>query len=509
MDQQPHAALTRIGDCVLDRTRGILMRGAEIIPVRAKTFALLTHLADNRGRVLSKDELLATIWPDVVVSEDSLTQCVRDLRKVLGDEEQQWLRTVSRRGYLLAEDDERSAVSLAAIAAEPVVAVLPFATIGEIDRVLIDGIVEEVTNGLARFKTVTVIARGSAFSFPPIERPLPQIVGEKLGANHLVEGSCRTTPWGFRISVSLVHVPTSRQIWAEQFDCSEAELLDIDAVIARRIISRLVSNIEDSVLHLCSGAAPSSLKAFEHLARGRMLLRGYGQENNVSARDFLLRALEIDPDFGLAHAYLALAEIIIADYGAAPRHVVEGACSRLMRALMLAPGDARCYRIMGLAQLYLGEHGAAENYFNRALDLNPYDADTLAQLGYVLTMRGRAPKGVALLERSIELNPFRPPWYDADLAFALYSLGRYAEAIDRLVNVPDSGLFHAARLAAAHAMIGNTGKAAFHAARALEDAGDVDLLEYLRKTTEFEHEQDMQHFLHGVRLALDALRSRS
>jgi DNA-binding winged helix-turn-helix (wHTH) protein/tetratricopeptide (TPR) repeat protein len=511
MDQL-QASTLRIGDCILDRVRGTLVRGAEIIAVRAKTFALLTHLADNRGRVISKDELLAAIWPDVTVSEDSLTQCVRDLRKALGDEEQNWVRTVSRRGYLLAEE---TAAALPDGLPVPVpdtgrvVAVLPFDSVGDADPVLIDGIIEEITNGLARFRTVTVIARASAFSFPVAGRPMPQIVGEKLGADHLVEGTFRKTPTGYRISVALTHAPTAHRIWSEQFDCAEADVVDIDAVIARRVIGRLVVNIEESVLRLGAKTPTNSLKAFEYLMRGRMHLRGYGKQANADAVSYLSRAVETDPDFGLAQAYLALAEIIVADYGAAPRHVLEQARDRLTRALTLAPEDSRCHRIMGLAQLYLREHAAAEYYLNRALYLNPYDADTLAQLGFVLTMRGRAAAGLVLVERSIALNPFRPPWYDSDIAFAFYALGRYEEAIDRLIAVPDTGDFHEARLAGAYAMAGNTTKAVFHISRALEETGEPDLLDYLRKAIEFEHEQDMQHFLNGVRLALAALQSPS
>lgn len=179
-----------------------------------------------------------------------------------------------------------------------------------------------------------------------------------------------------------------------------------------------------------------------------------------------------------------------------------------MKALMLAPEDARCHRIMALAYFYLRDHAAAESYLNRALDLNPYDADILAQLGFILAMRGRAAAGVPLIERSIALNPLRPPWYDADLALALYCLGQYAEAIGALSAVPDTSIFHEASLSAFHAMAGNMAKAAFHVARALEAAGDADLFEYVRLATEFEHEQDLQHFLDGVRLAVAALRSQ-
>src|SRR5690606_18378956 len=117
----------RIGNSVLDLERGTLTRGGGVVPVRAKTFALLVHLAERRGAVVSKDELLAAVWPGVIVSEDSLTQCVRDLRRALGDTDQRWLRTVSRRGYMLAAaDDLRQEGADAVEELRPSVAVLPF-----------------------------------------------------------------------------------------------------------------------------------------------------------------------------------------------------------------------------------------------------------------------------------------------------------------------------------------------------------------------------------------------
>ena len=104
MTERASPAVYRIGDCLLDLERGTLERDGALIPIRAKTWALLAHLTASAGRVVPKDELLDRVWPDVIVTEDSLTQTVRDLRRALCDDRQQILRTVARRGYLLAAD---------------------------------------------------------------------------------------------------------------------------------------------------------------------------------------------------------------------------------------------------------------------------------------------------------------------------------------------------------------------------------------------------------------------
>jgi len=92
----------QVGEFRLDLDRGTLTRGGVLAPIRAKAFGLLGHLARNVGRVLSKDELLDAVWPGVIVTEDSLTQAMRDLRRAIGDKRGEIVRTIPRRGYLLA-----------------------------------------------------------------------------------------------------------------------------------------------------------------------------------------------------------------------------------------------------------------------------------------------------------------------------------------------------------------------------------------------------------------------
>lgn len=181
----------RIGGHELDLGRGLLRRDGQPVHLRAKTFALLSHLARHAGRVLTKEELLDAVWPDVTVTEDSLTQAIRDLRKVLGEDA---IRTVPRRGYLLAADDP----AMSAGDAPPVVAVLPFRTVSDRaeDAALADALAEEITLGLGRYGVVRVIARHSAFQFRP-ETATAQEAARALGADWFVSGPARRVAEGF------------------------------------------------------------------------------------------------------------------------------------------------------------------------------------------------------------------------------------------------------------------------------------------------------------------------
>ena len=493
----------RFGECQLDLDRGTLTRCGALVPVRAKAFALLGHLARNAGRVVSKDELLERVWPGVTVTEDSLTQAIRDLRRAIGDDRQEIVRTIVRRGYLLAVPLDPTPAR-PGDAGEPRVAVLPFRNLtGDAhDGILIDGLVEEITNGLARFRSVTVIARHSAFSFRPEDGASPDAVAAKLGADYLVEGSARRVGGRFIVMAAFTDA-SGRRLWGESFDCGAEDLLSLQQVIPRRIIPRLVSSIEDSVLAQAATAPTTSLSAFEHFTRGVALLRSFGEGVNERGRDHLLRAVQTDPGFGLAHAYLALSEVMIADYSRAPREVLLAAKARALTAIELAPGEARGHRIMGMLRQFLGEYAAAEADVKTAFDINPYDADALATMGFVLTDRGRAAEALDWIDRAIALNPLHPKFYFIERSMALYHLGRYDEAVADLERLPRLSPRQETRMAATLAMAGRPEEAAPHLDRAEALESGWTHLAAARDFYRFERAEDLEHLVAGIRAALE------
>jgi len=512
--------LFHIGDCVLDLDRGTLVRSGTPVAIRPKTFLLLSHLARHRGTVLSKDALLDAVWPDVSVTEDSLTQCIRDARKALGDEAQQQLRTVTRRGYVLTLPDipgPSPAGSLRAPAQdaalhrppEPTVAVLPFQNTGDNpdDALFIDGIVEEITNGLARFKTVAVIARNSAFAYRGEPGTAGVTIGKELGVDFVVEGSVRRLGPRLSIAASLSEASDGHRLWGETFSGDGSDLFALNETIAYRIISRLVANIEDTVLRRPETSGPGNIDAFEHLTRGIALLRSYGDGVNERARVHFLRAIELDERYGLAHAYLALTDIIINGYGGAPCEALTACRDRVLTALALAPEEARCHRIMAVVFLCFREHAAAEQHLRRSLDLNPYDADTLMQMGYVLTMRGRGKEALEWMERAVRLNPIHPQWYHYDRSILLYAIGEYRKAAEELACVPQCGVLHDIRLAACYAMMGMHAKAAAQIRQVLGAKPGLPIEDIVKARLEFERDEDVELVVRGVQLALDCFHS--
>ncbi|MGX5804022.1 winged helix-turn-helix domain-containing tetratricopeptide repeat protein [Bradyrhizobium sp. Arg314] len=498
----------RIGGAVLDLDRGTLRRDGQIVPVRPKTFELLAFLTRNPGRVLSKEELLQAVWPGIIVSEDSLTQSIHDARKSIGDEAQVLIRTVSRRGYIFHAPDNQAVPAAAAevpvSGAEPMVAVLPF-RVDPTDataRALFDGAVEEITNALSYFKTIAVLARHSAFALAAHSSEDVRATAKRLGADYVAEGTVEAADKDYSARVVLTETALGRRVWGQSFTFAKGEIFTFQTMVAQRIVTALVANIESAVMRRGLPAAATNVEAYLHFLRGKELLRSYGERVNQDAREHFLKALELDPRSGLANAYLALADVIIGGYADAPRAVLDQARDRALHAIALSPDEARCHRMLALILLYRGrdEYDAAEKHFARALDLNPYDADTLAQTGFFRALRGDGEAGLALLDKAVQLNPMHPTWYYYDRGEALLALGRYQEAAASFSCLPRKSARQWARLAACHAFASDRGKAlaCVTEGRALEP--DLTIAQIVRDMR-MEREEDRERLRRGLELA--------
>jgi len=257
----------KIGEFTLDVSEGCLRRGNIEIALRPKSFALLQHLITHAGRLVSKDELLHKIWPDVIVTEDSLTRCISEARAALGDTEQTAIKTVSKRGYLFTEPvtriDDDAAVQPAAgstplagnavqrrpRASLPIVVgvvalaaavwyamirerpatehprlsliVLPFANLNAdpAQDYLGDIITSELTTALSRLRGATVIAAGSALTLKDKAVDVKQL-GADLDVLYALEGSVLRSGGSVRINARLIDTQTVKTLWSDRFDCA-------------------------------------------------------------------------------------------------------------------------------------------------------------------------------------------------------------------------------------------------------------------------------------------------
>ncbi|MEI9405973.1 transcriptional regulator [Mesorhizobium sp. Cs1330R2N1] len=366
---------------------------------------------------------------------------------------------------------------------------------------MFDGAVEEITNALSYFKTVAVLARHSAFALAQHSSDDIRATAERLGADYVAEGSVEAADGEYSARVVLTESASGRRVWAQNFTFARGEIFAFQTIVAQRVVTALVANIESAVMRRGLPAPAANVEAYLHFLRGKELLRSYGERVNQEARAHFLKAIELDPRSGLAHAYLALAEVIIGGYADASRAVLDQARDRALHAIALSPDEARCHRILALILLYRGrdEYDAAEKHFARALDLNPYDADTLAQTGFFRALRGDGEAGLALLDKAVQLNPMHPTWYYYDRGEALLILSRYREAAASFSCLPRKSAWQWARLATCYALAGDARKASacVREGRALEP--DLTIAQIISEMR-MERSEDRERIRGGLEL---------
>jgi TolB-like protein/tetratricopeptide (TPR) repeat protein len=501
------ATIIQLGTSVLDLGRGMLSRDGQVIPLRAKSFRLLQELARQPGRVVPKDELLDAVWPDVIVTEASLSQAVRDIRKALADEEGQILRTVARRGFMLCPTGSPLPQRVGpASSIRPRIALLPLRDrtgLPDMGPVL-DGFVEEMTVGLAHFRNLTVLAQHSAFAAAADKTLDLANIGAKLRADYIVDGSAHVTENRLLLSMALNKADTGEVLWGESFVGEGTSWLSLQDVIARRIVARLFASVEEASHRSSLREDLGALTAFQHLARGRSLFRTFEPGVNEQALEHFAAAIKADPSVGVAYSYHGLAEAALHGYQLSPPDVKRRIRAQGMRGAQLSPDEARCHGILSFFHLWLGEFEQAEQAAHRAVEVNPCDADGLFNRGFVLVNRGRPQESLAWFERAKDINPLWPGYYDNEHSFALFHLGRYDESARMLKRVPRRNARQEMRLAATYALMGERALARSHVSEARSLAPSQDFLDLARVGYSYEHDHDRQHLLDAIQLALDA-----
>ena len=382
---------------------------------------------------------------------------------------------------------------------KPSIAVLPFDNLsGQPEETYFsDGITEDIITGLARFRSLFVIARNSSFAFRGKPTGLAEI-GRQLGVAYLLEGSIRRAGERVRVTAQLLEADTGMHLWADRYDRGLEDIFAVQEEVARTIVSTLVGRIQDASFQKSLRRPPASLAAYDCLLRGVVHYRGFGADDNRKAHEMFERAVALDPQYALAHAYLVAASLALHGAAAAPPEVVDAAFAAASHALELDPQESYCQSVVGLIWLYRRDYDAAEHHYRRALDLNPNDADRRMGLAFLLALRGKSEEALGRMHEAMRLNPFHPVWYNARLAISLYSLRRYAEAAQALKQIPTPRYWLRTRLAACYAQLGQTAEAETQKAAILLEKPEFTITEFLRRDVLLERAEDRELLREGL-----------
>jgi TolB-like protein len=369
------------------------------------------------------------------------------------------------------------------------------------------GFVEDVATELSRFGTLDVLhPRACAAALLDVDgaRTLP--------AAHVVHGSVRRTGTSVRVNVQLVEAANGRQLWADRYDATAADLLAVQDAIAASIASTLAVRINEARLGVARRAPLTSLEAYDCWLRGLERLRTGSVEADAEARGFFERALQIDPGYARAYAGISLT------------HFNEWSCQAWVkwdekerlaheyarRALALDETDAMVQVVLGRILVYRRQYDESAHHVERALRLNPNDTDVLVHAAMCQAYLGDPEAALATGNRAMRLNPAHPAWYAAPASLALFLLGRDRECLElslpttMFVDVP-------AFVAASCALSGDTASARRHLRRFLDAfqerigfgraAEPGEPLRWLLHVNPFRRPDDAERLARGLALA--------
>ncbi|MGU3538173.1 winged helix-turn-helix domain-containing tetratricopeptide repeat protein [Methylobacterium sp. A54F] len=431
-----------LADVVVDlRREQVTGRDGTRRDLRPRAFAVLRRLAEEAGDLVDKDALLSDCWPGVIVTEDSLTQCISEIRRVLGAEARDLIRTVPRRGYRLILPE--SAPAAPAESPEPAgaparfwpsIAVLPFDEFAEGPGgygALGAGFAEDVITELARNRSLTVIARQSAFAARAAGGTASDIA-RLLGVRYVLEGSIRRAGERMVVTARLVEGPSDGEVWAERYAFAAAEVFAVQDELVARIAGTLFSGLQSSAQAASLRQAPASLDVYALTFQAVAQMLQLTPAGVVAARTELENAVERDPDYPVAR--IALGFCLATDAGMAisgtvgPDRLPE-AIAGIRTGIERDPAIPVGHRALSYALLLAGRHGEALIAAERCIALSPGDATSLAFLSLARTAVGAYDAALASIERAIGLSPLAPAFFQGIAAGPLYALDRFEEAV--------------------------------------------------------------------------------
>jgi TolB-like protein len=407
------------------------------IELRNRSFGVLRHLATNAGRVVTKDELLAVNWPGITVTEDSLTQCISEIRRLLGDSGRDVIRTVPRRGYMILAPERLSGN----VSDGPTVAVLPFEnnTADAKQDEFADGLTRQIISALGRFGELRVLSRCVANAS----------TGRVLGADYLVDGNVRRDGDLSRIDIQLSDARTGALVWSKTFKAAvgAATLLAVQDEIsgqASAMIGSYWGAIGAAEYKRIQSKSSADLTPYECIVQGVIgtTTDATVLEPVAKARDCLERLTRDEPRNAAAWAALVLVFNNQRSWGfASPGGKLESVETRLYladmaveaanRAVEIAPNDAFVRGLVARAAWMAGQPDLLRIETMRAIALNPNDPQNLGPLGNLMAYAGFWDEGVALAEKGIALTaPSTPRWWWWAIAKRAWARDQYEAAFD-------------------------------------------------------------------------------
>lgn len=423
----PESKSYRFDRFTLDMQAGCMRVGDTVVQLRPKSFDVLLYLVRNPGRLVTKNELIESVWPDVAVTGNSLVQCIKEIREVLGDDGRSMIETVAKRGYRflpsVVEIDvarppagrpepppaaptttnraaagrgaslgrSRRAVYVATAIATVLlitgglwwalgpraalrsarpekrlsVAVLPFAEAASAasDDYLSRGISEDISAALGRFPDLAV-ASPRVVSRLHGAGTSAEDLERQLNVRYLVEGGIRRSADRIRITVQLTDLSQRVLVWSQSYDEHADTILALEEEIAARIAGALAVKLTNLEQVRAARRSTGSMEAYDFVLRGRELSTRLNRTRHSQARAMFERAIGLDAGYPAAYVGLGRVDLSAVALGWTP-----DPDEALKRAESLARKAIALDESNPAAHVLLGRVYARSKEYDRAVDV--------------------------------------------------------------------------------------------------------------------------------------------
>ncbi len=513
----------------LDTDRRELYRGTQRVAVEPQVFDLLVYLFENRERVVSKDDLIASVWGGRIVSDSTLTSRINAARKAIGDsgEDQKLIRTISRKGLrfvgsVVAKPSQSEpacpdgtgtgeifalAQPILPLPDKPAIAVLPFTNMTNDPQqdYFSDGISEDIITALSKLRWFFVIARNSSFVYKGKAVHMKQ-VGDELGVGYVLEGSVRRSGERVRITAQLNDVATGSHLWAERYDRDLADVFAVQDEITEAIVAAIEPQLYAAENFRARRKPPDSMDAWDLVMRALSHYWRVTRQDNVVAQALLEKATAIDPHYGQALGVLASTHTFGVHMGWEDvATVVPIAEAAALAAIEADNEDPWAHFALGGVYLFMRRFDDSLAEFEWALRLNPNFSLAQGYYGLTLSYCGRWQDGDLAARGALRLSP-RDPFS------AIYcGINSYAQFVGRnyheAMRLAREGIRQRADFVGAHRVFtASAGMAGLRtvASDALQDLRRAQpniSLAWIARQMPIRDDSDREHYLEGFRRA--------
>lgn len=432
----------RFGTFEIHRDEKLLRRAGEPVPLPPKAVETLLRLTAVPGQLVTKEELMAAVWPDVVVEENNLTQQISILRKTFGPEANGdgWIQTVPKRGYrftapIVVPQEKRAGgvaraprlalyaplaavlvlvglgIMLASFARQPDeirnIAVLPIQplTVDEDLSAVGLGISDAVVQRLSYSPEVSVLPMASMRQY--IAKAVdPLTIGREVNVDAVVAGTIQRDGNRYRVTMELIDVRTNRSRWSVKVEESAGDVFRLQDLVAEATLRSMPEQTASSAAVARPRRTPVPA-AHEAFLKGRYYSsRRTGNDVEVAVAE-LERAVAADELYADAWAALASAiNLQVLHFINEPSMTIARARSAARQAALLDPDLAEAHAALGFISFYYDWNWReGEQSFRRAIELDPANGDYRRLLSNLLIATGRADEAIAEIERAVKADP--------------------------------------------------------------------------------------------------------